>query len=143
MQKVGLVQGLTGIATVACALPVGIYSDKTQRHHIARFSATLDALGIVTSTTAVLVNCSYKFHLFLVAAVLWGMSAACDSSLDALFADSIPTGNRSSEFTQMLAISRACLGAGPLLAAVIFHFCGARPSFCTLQCICPKRGHPP
>jgi MFS family permease len=145
LQAVGLVQGLSGVATVACALPVGIYSDKMQRHHIARFSASLDALGIITSVTAVLINTWVKFHLFLVAAVLWGMSSACDSSLDALFADSIPTGNRSQQFTQMLAISRACLGAGPLVSACIFHFHGAlRPllyGFLSQHQTCALQGH--
>ena len=118
-------QGLSGVATVVMALPVGIFSDKWQRHHIARLSAVLDALAIVFSCAAVLMSCDGKYALFLVAAILWGMSAACDSSMDALFADSIATGRRAAQFTQMLATSRACLGAGPLIAAVIFHFSGA------------------
>lgn len=125
VQKVGLVQGLAGLATVCMALPVGFFSDKTQRHYIARFSAALDACAIATCSAAILFGGSFTFDLLGVAAVLWGMSAACDSSMDALFADSIPTGRRAEQFTQMLSLSRAFLGCGPLLAAVVFHLSGA------------------
>jgi hypothetical protein len=127
VQAVGVVQGINGLATVAMSLPVGMLSDSTQRHYIARLSAALDGMAITASSAAVLISyiSPYKYHLFLVAALLWGMSAACDSSLDALFADSIPTGRRAQEFTQMLALSRLCLGAGPLIAAFLFHLAGA------------------
>jgi MFS family permease len=128
MQAVGLIQGLSGLATVLTAIPVGIFSDKTKRHYIARFSACLDAAAITTSTTAILTNASFKFELFMLAAVFWGMSMACDSSMDALFADSIPTGKRAEQFTRMLSMSRACLGSGTLLAATIFHFSGVLSS---------------
>lgn len=107
------------------ALPVGIFSDKLQRHIIARFSAVLDGVAITISITALLTSASFKLYLFLAAAILWGASSANDSNMDALFADSIPTGQRALQFTQMLAISRACLGAGPLIAAFIFHMSGA------------------
>jgi MFS family permease len=124
VQAVGQVQGLKGLATVLTAIPVGIFSDKFKRHHIARFASCLDAAAIATSTTAILANASYKFVLFLLASVFWGMSGACDSSVDALFADSVPTGQRAAQFTRMISMSRVFLGAGPLLAATIFHFSG-------------------
>lgn len=132
VQAVGIVQGISGLATVAMSLPVGMLSDSTQRHYIARLSAALDGMAITMSSAAVLSSCPYKYQMFLAAALLWGMSAACDSSLDALFADSIPTGCRAHEFTQMLALSRACLGAGPLIAAFLFHISGARPVGCSV-----------
>lgn len=120
MQAVGLVQGLFGLATAFLALPVGVLSDKTGRHVVAKLSACLDAAGICFTTAAVLAK-HYKFHLICAGALFWGFSVACDSNTDALFADSIPAEQRSAQFTQLQALSMACLGLGPLIAAAIFH----------------------
>lgn len=120
MQAVGLVQGMFGLATATLALPAGILSDKTARHYVSKLSAVLDAIAIAFTSAAVLSNHN-KFHLLCVGALFWGLSVACDSNTDALFADSIPAAERSSQFTQLQALSMACLGAGPLIAAAIFH----------------------
>jgi MFS family permease len=117
------VQGLFGLATAALALPAGILSDKTARHYVSKLAAALDAVAICFTSSAVLSNLSHihKFHLISIGALFWGLSVACDSNTDALFADSIPASERSSQFTQLQALSMACLGAGPLIAAAIFH----------------------
>ena len=138
VQAVGFVQGMFGLATATLALPAGILSDKTARHYVAKLSAALDTVAIVFTSSAVLSTSSsqHKFHLVCVGALFWGLSVACDSNTDALFADSIPAAQRSAQFTQLQALSMACLGAGPLIAAVIFHSQGmstlARQPSCNL-----------
>eukprot|EP00892_Ulva_mutabilis_P002491 jgi/Ulvmu1/12242/UM086_0033.1 len=117
---VGLVQGLFGLSTAAIALPVGVLSDRTARHIVAKLSALLDLAAMISTSAGILASHG-QYHLLCAAGVFWGMSTACDSNTDALFADSVPTGQRSAEFTQLQALSLACLGAGPLIAAAIFH----------------------
>lgn len=109
-----------GLATACLALPAGILSDKTARHYVSKLSAVLDVVAICATSAAVL-SSHHKFHLLSIGALFWGLSVACDSNTDALFADSIPAAERSSQFTQLQALSMACLGAGPLIAAIIFH----------------------
>lgn len=124
-------QGLFGLSTAALALPVGVLSDKTARHIVAKLSAFLDLAAILLTSAGVLASHG-KYHLLCAAGIFWGLSTACDSNTDALFADSVPTGQRSTQFTQLQALSLACLGAGPLIAAAIFHSQGtASTSQCT------------
>lgn len=102
-------------------------SDVTARHIVAKLSAILDLAAIILTSAGVLASHG-KYHLFCAAGIFWGLSTACDSNTDALFADSVTTAERSAQFTQLQALSLACLGGGPLIAAAIFHQQGTLPS---------------
>jgi hypothetical protein len=123
-QAVGFVQGLSGLAMIIASYPVGVASDFASRRIVARVSACLDALAGALTLVAVLAVPDRARYGVLSAAVLWGMTAACDPSLDALYADSVSTGHRAAAFTNLLALARASRGFGSLLAAAIFAVLG-------------------
>jgi MFS family permease len=61
-----------------------------------------------------------SFRLLCGALAVWGAAAAVGPSIDALFADSLPTGGRSGWFQLAYALSLASRSVGPLLAALLF-----------------------
>jgi hypothetical protein len=110
---------------IIASYPVGVASDFASRRIVARVSACLDALaGALTLVAVLAVPDRARYGVLSAAAVLWGMTAACDPSLDALYADSVSTGHRAAAFTNLLALARASRGFGSLLAAAIFAVLG-------------------
>ena len=61
-----------------------------------------------------------SFRLLCGALAVWGAAAGVGPTVDALFADSLPTGRRASWFQLAYALSLASRSLGPLVAALVF-----------------------
>ncbi|GMF38952.1 unnamed protein product [Phytophthora fragariaefolia] len=99
---------------LVCAFPAGYAADSTRRDRI------LIVAGIVGVVASVLTAMAFELadiQLIYVAFALWGAFAAIHSSaMEALFADSVPIGQRSAPFTLKYVMRNVALVLGPTSA---------------------------
>ena len=100
--KVGYVEAAQGLATLFTALPVGYIADKYGRGLAAAIGGFAFIFADAATTFAVWseeqdpANTDKAYLLMIVAMVLWGLGGGVVSGpIQALYADSIPTGDRS------------------------------------------------
>jgi len=120
---VGSAEGLQGAAEALAAIPAGFFADKLSREKVLSFSATVGFLATLISSIALLVPSSQNSKFFQVcfALVLWGIQKGLWSpALEALFADSLPSGNRSELLTLKYSVMIAGTSLGPLFNIVFF-----------------------
>ncbi|KAG7391183.1 hypothetical protein PHYPSEUDO_005544 [Phytophthora pseudosyringae] len=114
---VGFVKGIQGFAQLLCAFPAGYAADCTRRDRI------LVIAGIVGVVAAALTAVAFELGgmtLIYVAFGLWGVFVAFQSSaMEALFADSVPMGQRSAPFTLKYVMRNVALVLGPLSAILL------------------------
>lgn len=136
---VGMIEAASGFASLLCALPVGYMADKKGRSIVIR------AGGILLFVTAslqisVLQWVGTEFGdedspernkndtaLWLIGAVMifWGLGDGVVSGpCQALYADSIPEGTRSTFYTYQFACYLTASSVGPLVSILIFHTLG-------------------
>ncbi|RLN52794.1 hypothetical protein BBJ29_000762 [Phytophthora kernoviae] len=107
---VGLVKGIQGLVQLLCALPAGYTADHTRRDRI------LILAGVVGVAASVLTALAFELGDVLIiylAFGIWGAFTAFQSSaMEALFADSVPMGQRSAPFTLKAPVRpvSACCG---------------------------------
>jgi len=116
--QVGVVESVSGIVSLVCAMPVAYLVDKGgSRARSAKFSAPIGALslvifGITFSTDSI--------PIMYIALVLMGIFYEIQSSVsEALFADSIITGGRSKIFARKALIGFLGFSVGGLLTTFI------------------------
>lgn len=121
-KPVGIVKGIQGIAQLVFSFPAGYFADRTRRDRILKLSAVL---GIFTAVlTFVAVESTSMFMVYVVFG-LWGAFAAMQSpAMEALFADSIPQGERSFPFMIKYNISNFAQMLGPALCVFLFIYYG-------------------
>lgn len=114
---VGFVKGIQGLVQLLCAFPAGYAADCTRRDRI------LILAGIVGVVASVLTAMAFELAdmlLIYVAFGLWGAFTAFQSSaMEALFADSVPMGQRSAPFTLKYVIRNVALVLGPTSAMLL------------------------
>ncbi|TYZ60901.1 hypothetical protein PybrP1_007385 [[Pythium] brassicae (nom. inval.)] len=120
-KPVGLVKAVQGLAQLLFALPAGFAADFLRRDRI------LACAGVIGVATALLTGFAFQvgsLQLIYAAFALWGVFAAFQSpAMEALFADSVPFGQRSLPFTLKHMVLNAALVLGPLCAILLFwHF---------------------
>ncbi|KAL4125562.1 hypothetical protein PRIC2_009144 [Phytophthora ramorum] len=114
---VGFVKGIQGLAQLLCAFPAGYAADSTRRDRILALSGVL---GVVASVLTALAFELGDMVLIYVAFGLWGAFTAFQSSaMEALFADSVPVGQRSAPFTLKYVMRNVALVLGPLSAMLL------------------------
>mmetsp|Transcript_6639 Transcript_6639/g.24632 ORF Transcript_6639/g.24632 Transcript_6639/m.24632 type:complete len:380 (+) Transcript_6639:147-1286(+) len=126
--KVGLLTGLQGAINLGTAVVVAPLLDKgvCSREAALRLAGVLGFTVVITG----LCHCLYTRHVvslsefyyifgttFLCYGTFQGMTSA---TLESLFADSIPSGNRSRVYTFRSMLRTAGNAMGPLVAVVIF-----------------------
>lgn len=121
-KPVGFVKGIQGLAQLLCALPAGFAADFLRRDRI------LAVAGVIGVVTALLTGFAFQLGslpLIYVSFALWGVFAAFQSpAMEALFADSVPLGQRSLPFTIKHMVLNAALVVGPLCAIALFWHYG-------------------
>lgn len=86
--------GVQGIAALVSALPVGWLGDKLPRSRITAAGGALQLAA--TATCALYVRHTGPLWVLLLSLLLWGVVNTCSyGPLQALYADSVPTGQRS------------------------------------------------
>ncbi len=101
-QIVGILQGILGLATVVCAFPAAWAADKTRRDRLLRFHAMAGFLALITITAGLLLPdvdvvlwrmvVGSRMVLLCIAMWLFGCCYAGNPLIEALVADSTPTG---------------------------------------------------
>jgi len=140
-EAIGAAQALQGLALAACALPLAWAADTLGRARVARFSGALALAAAALTSAAVLWparasaaaadadaggggDWRASYRLLCGALAVWGAAAGVGPTVDALFADSLPTGRRASWFQLAYALSLASRAVGPLVAALMFYNSG-------------------
>ena len=91
---VGIIEGVRGVAALLGGIPAGVVADRVSRAFVLRCAA-LVTLFACAGTVFALFFRSHRVVLLGVALGLWGAAGGASySSLEALFADSVPTGRR-------------------------------------------------
>jgi MFS family permease len=125
--KVGLAEGLQGIAQLVAALFAGHIADKVNRIRPIRFGISIGFLSIVILWIAMYASFtrnskSVEYWCFTFGLVLFrGIALA---PIDALFQDSILNENRPKRQVQKYIAMLLGATAGPMSAAILFHFYG-------------------
>lgn len=121
-KPVGVVKGIQGISQLVFSFPAGYFADRIRRDTILKLSAVI---GLVASAlTFWAVEASYM-NLLYVTFGLWGLFAALQSpAMEALFADSIPHGERSFPFMIKYNVSNLAMVLGPAISIMLFLYYG-------------------
>ena len=130
-EDVGLITAVMGISQLVMSFPAGVLADKYRRDTMLKLSSGIGIVAIL-STTCTLVLCmrggthgTMNFSYLTVSLAIWGcFRGISNTSLSALFADSIPTGQRSKFFTQRTILTTLGNTTGPFVALVMFFFLG-------------------
>jgi MFS family permease len=95
---VGIVEGARGMAALLGGIPAGVVADRMSRAFVLRCAALVTLLACAGTIFAMFYR-SHRVVLLGVALGLWGASGGTAySSLEALFADSVPTGRRAKAY---------------------------------------------
>jgi MFS family permease len=94
LHRNNLVLGIQGVAALVSALPVGYLGDKLPRSRITAFGGLVQLAAVATCLAVVIRG--RPLWLLMFSLLLWGVVNTCSyGPLQALYADSIPTGQRS------------------------------------------------
>ncbi|RHY06875.1 hypothetical protein DYB36_005926 [Aphanomyces astaci] len=121
-EPVGMVKGIQGVVQMISAVPGGWACDHFRRDTILKISSVLGIFCALLSVVAF-----YMGHLMMiyVAFGFWGVFSALQGpALEALFADSIPNGERSFPITIKHMLMNTAMVAGPGLCIVFFLIYG-------------------
>jgi len=121
-QEVGYVSGIAGLTMVIFALPIGWLTDRFPRDVILRISAWA---GIISSIVLFLALIYNNMYILYAASALNGLySAIAGPPLASIFADSIPSGQRTYLYALQYSLSLAAGAAGPLIGVFFFLYLG-------------------
>ena len=120
--SVGLAEGLQGAVQALVALPIGYVTDKFARQRVAQIAGLVGCVASALMCTAVY----YKnFSALCAASAVWGCyNAISYVSVEAILADSVETGRRSSIYTVKFACRAGSRMVGPAVALVLFYIQG-------------------
>ena len=120
---VGQAEAVSGLSTLFTALPVGYLADKYSRSGVIAFGGVSYFLAMALTLFAILYT-EHEAHAFLticVALALWGLGGGIISGpVQALYADSVPQGDRSKSYTYMFAAWLLPSCVGPLISVAMF-----------------------
>jgi MFS family permease len=132
--KVGYVEATQGLAMLLTALPIGYVADKYSRQVVIRagsigfFIATLLTLGAVLNPY--LWSTDKQYLLILISMAFWGIGQGIfNGPSQALFADSIPKGERTKWYSRLMLCYLIPSIAGPIAAIVLLSMYGDHWSF--------------
>ncbi len=128
-KEVGYVEATQGMAMLLTALPVGYIADKVSRQSVIRVGAVGFLVAVALTSYAVLDPEHYghkvQYWLLLGSMALWGTGQGIfNGPAQALFADSVPKGERSKWYTRLMLCYMLPSLAGPLAAIVLLTVYG-------------------
>lgn len=117
-EPVGVVRGVQALAQLLCAVPAGCAADLLRRDRMLALAGVIGALAAVLTGVAL----QFAFLPLIYASfALWGVfMALCNPALEALFADSVPAGQRSMPFMLKHVMLNVALVIGPFCAILLF-----------------------
>lgn len=121
-EAVGFVTAAMGLAQLIVSFPSGILADKYRRDVVLRTAAVIGTIAIGLTVFSLY----QESYLWLVVSLsVWGVTwGIANTSLSALFADSIPDGDRTKYFTYRSTLIQLGICMGPLLALILFACLG-------------------
>ncbi|GIL45087.1 hypothetical protein Vafri_2033 [Volvox africanus] len=123
-ERVGYAQAIQGTFLAAAAIPAGWLAIKHRRDSILKVMGLVAFAAIAITSAALVLDVPYKYGLLCCGLALWGVAQANAPVLDALFADSVPTGNRSKLYTWLHMSYIVAQGIGPGVGAAMFALNG-------------------
>lgn len=147
--QVGSVEAAQGIAQLVTALPIGYLADKWARSPVIKMGCVISAIACTSTLFGIIengplhLNSDGQFYVLLASMCLWGInSGVFNGPIQALFADSIPAGERSKWYTYLMTAYIVPSVVGPILTVVFFQIYGdhwtfeeMRPIFITGVCM--------
>lgn len=118
-ELLGLTSAATGLAMTLIVLPSGYLSDRFPRSWILRSAAVVGFIGIAFVLFADSIGAIFFALLF------WGLfQGMTRPSLEAIFADSTLSGNRSKIYSWNHLVRQFAMASGPFVNIVLFLFFG-------------------
>lgn len=138
---VGVLAAIMGMTQVLSSFPTGILADLYRRDSMLKVGSGVGTLASAATFVAVKLE---NFVFLGVAMGIWGLFwGISNTAISALFADSIPDGDRSYYFTQRSMLQYLGFMMGPLVALGMFTWLGDEWSIrecslviCVGQCFC-------
>ncbi|OQS05022.1 Major Facilitator Superfamily (MFS) [Thraustotheca clavata] len=132
-EPVGLVKGIQGVVQMIAAVPGGYACDHFRRDTVLKVSAVLGLGCIIMSLVAFGIG---HLNLIYVTFGCWGLFCALQRpALEALFADSVPNGERAYPITIKYTLMNTAMVAGPLVCIIFFQWYGDTWSLPGLQTV--------
>mmetsp|Transcript_16098 Transcript_16098/g.30934 ORF Transcript_16098/g.30934 Transcript_16098/m.30934 type:complete len:493 (-) Transcript_16098:272-1750(-) len=126
---VGYTEAAQGLSRLVTALPVGYFADKFSRSGVISVGGVLSfatvALMIFTVVSAGETAVNTSLYSMTAALCVWGLvDGVVWGPMQALFADSTPTGSRTTYYTIMFSCFLVASAVGPGMCVVLFIFLG-------------------
>ena len=121
-RAVGFITAVMGLAQLVTSFPTGYLADRYRRDLLLRVASVVGLLAMASTLFAI--HKSHYVALVIGLAVwgsYWGIS---NTAMSAIFADSIPTGERSKYFTQRSLLMNVGFAVGPMASLVMFAVLG-------------------
>lgn len=121
---VGMTESISGLASLVLAIPVGVVVDwcPTKRARLLKLSSLFGVAATLVGIVAVLSDVILALYASLV--LLGVFSELSNSCSEAIFADSIPQGQRTGIFTTKAILSTVGSACGPGLSAICLFLLG-------------------
>lgn len=127
---VGIAEGIFGIFCAAAGVPAGWVADRVRRDRTLRICGFVMLAAVAATVTALFLpphQLTWQGHLLdiryvvlLGAMVLWGIAEGYSPVVDAIFADSVPTGGRAGIYTLAFSVFVVASSGGQFVAAALF-----------------------
>eukprot|EP00816_Leptocylindrus_hargravesii_P013178 CAMPEP_0196808784 /NCGR_PEP_ID=MMETSP1362-20130617/8774_1 /TAXON_ID=163516 /ORGANISM="Leptocylindrus danicus, Strain CCMP1856" /LENGTH=652 /DNA_ID=CAMNT_0042183249 /DNA_START=348 /DNA_END=2306 /DNA_ORIENTATION=+ len=144
---VGFMEMTNGLAAIIAALPIGYLADKYSRSRIIRYGGVVLLIAAVLDSGLVSwIGCSEDvilddlpqrklwIALFVISECLWGIGGGIvDGPAMALYADSVPAGNRSYFYVVLHRWHMISTAIGPLISVILFAIFDDTWDLCVLK----------
>ena len=121
-RAVGFITAVMGLAQLVTSFPSGFLADRYRRDTLLRVASVVALLAIASTLYAIFTN---DYRSLVVGLAVWGSYwGISNTSMSALFADSIPTGMRSKYFTQRSLLVNVGFATGPAVSLILFAVLG-------------------
>ena len=121
-KAIGFLTAAMGMAQLCTSIPTGVLADKYRRDTLLKVGALV---GIIATGVSIRAALHPAYSILLVALLLWGIHwGIVNTSIMALFSDSIPDGERSYYFTKRAVLINAANTCGPAIALIMFAVMG-------------------
>ncbi|RHZ18301.1 hypothetical protein DYB31_006552 [Aphanomyces astaci] len=132
-EPVGMVTGINGLVRMLVTFPAGYASDRFRRDTVLKFAGVL---GLICAAMSLSAYISGHMLLLYVAYACWGGYFAIQRpATEALFADSIPNGQREGPMTTKYILMNVAGTLGPIASIVFFYIYGDSWSLSGLQIV--------
>ncbi|MHA1585349.1 MAG: MFS transporter [Promethearchaeota archaeon] len=118
-ELLGLTSAASGVAMTLVVFPAGIFSDRLRRDYMLRLAAIFGIISLVILFIAT------NLEMIFISLIIWGLyQGVTRPSLEALFADSIHSGSRSTIYSWRQLFGQIGMAIGPFLNIILFLILG-------------------